>query len=343
MKIAVNMKIGRPEWHPHLRKTRRMVYVAWILRDLGHQVLFHKPHGFNWSRWRTHEMYPFTRLLDDVPKVVEPLESVKVDAYFCSSHTAVAEPGTLPDGVPVVAWKETLDYTRDAQMAPRVAVSVNYVWRRQDWTESETADHRRRPPDSPGYLAAVRDKVLSVPWIPHERTLDQIDRDGLTKAYLRDDLATLRRRYAAPKPTRGLGFAGAKLPLRSRVVSKVDLDDVTYRWGGKTGQGSQTPGEYLRWLSECRAVLQLPGDTWKCSRFAETVIVGRPVVQLAGKVDLTPPLMPGNCILIESWSDQDAVDSGLSMERQVVAGADAAYREGWSLRGQVQQALRRLR
>jgi hypothetical protein len=45
MKIVVYPRAGRSEPWPHQRKTRRLVYMAWLARDLGYDVAFHVPSG----------------------------------------------------------------------------------------------------------------------------------------------------------------------------------------------------------------------------------------------------------------------------------------------------------
>jgi hypothetical protein len=176
-------------------------------------------------------------------------------------------------------------------------------------------------------------------------------KDGMAASFLRDDLEAIRERYGSGgQKKRMLGFAGNK-NIAQRVDKLRLMDEssppgtvVHHLTSDTRSDEAIPPGEYLRWLSECFALLHLPGDTWKCSRHMEAVMMGVPVVLMPDPFDITPPLHPGNSICVKGWDDwwtvNDVFEFGDTLK--IIGQADADYRLGWSLRGQLQQILRRL-
>jgi len=245
--------------------------------------------------------------------------------------------GQIPKGCKVVAFKESLNITKDVQLAERVDLIVCYVWQPKDWTFRNVKVRK-------GHLDTVRPKIMQVPWLCHDRVLDVLHKDGLTSAYLNDNVEAIRSKYAAAEHKRTIGFIGARLPHRSRIMAKVEgaFGFEIKRWAGGHDP-SLTPGQYLRWLTECELSLNLEGDTYSCSRLAECAMMGAAVVQCRPeRFAYTPPITAANAVLCDAWTNKEQILSGWPDAEQRAEGATQAYREGWSLRGQFQQMLRRL-
>jgi len=337
MKIAINPCIGRPEEPVVRRKSRRLLYLAAIARSMGHDVSLHEE-GRPLGRFRGRAGFDFLRLREEFPAN----SPSKADLYFCSSGTAT---GGVPTNCPTVAWKEGIGFTRDRELAEKVALIVAYIWRLEDFTREVGYGHKPRPRNPPGHVEHVGPKVLSVPWLAHDTVLAQLDGDGMTDAYLADDLESIRDRYGSPSKLRQVGFYGYRWPQRSQIAALFKGDDrFDFQWSSGESKSlvKLPPDRYLGWVSGCRAMIQLPGDTWKCSRHCESVMMGVPVVQLAGKIHLMPPLSAENTVLVDDWQDKDGIFTSLERAREIAAKADGAYREGWSLRGQFSQVLKRL-
>lgn len=338
MLVVVNPTVRRGEPGGNRRKTRRLIYLAWIARDLGHEVKLHLPFG---QRVRgmgnSQGRYEFTRIVDDVPQIDAVLDLPADAVYLCSSGEALVNENLLPRRAKVVIFKEYLSTTHEIHLTEMCDLLVAYVRLVTDFSVTE-----KRPADPPGFDEATRAKTLSVPWRPHEKATQVIDEDGLTVPFLRDDLEPIRTKYGTAEKVRDVGFLGENVRPRSRITAAYSNDDrFVVRWAG--GHHPTVPTrDYLRWLSECRIVLGLPGDTWKCSRFCESIMMGIPIVQQAGTIELVPPMTVENTVLVDDWADKNAIIVRLADAERIAGNADAAYREGWSLRGQFNQILKRL-
>jgi len=315
------------------RKMRRLVYLAWIARDLGHEVAVHYDRDeIDALRQRTayngRTDFSYLDLLGSFRKCVA---SEDADLLICSEETALGQ--QRPD-CKVAAWRSVLGGGhRAVEHHDKFDLLCGYAFSQQDWTRKTTIEGKLRH-DTP-VRNRLGDKWFSVPWLPFECTLHQLHKDGLWKAYLRDDLDAIRERYGSAKKRRVFGFAGYPWPWRTRIAGIFDGDErFVFRWAD-CAEKAMPPAEYLRWLSECEVSMCLPGDTWKCSRFAESVMMGVPVVHPRGVVDLTPPLSSLNAILVGEW--EELADMRVADLDLIVANADKAYREGWGLRGQFSQ------
>lgn len=336
MRVVVNLYVARPG-RATIRKTRRLVYMAMIAKQEGHEVVIHETCSI--------QPYHFLRHVADYPK--ECATKTKADLYLCDHALKFAS----RQDCPVVAYKSALNLKPDAFIAKWASLIVSYTYRQEDWFAHEQPTEPR-PWDK---------KILSVPWLPHEVMLDYFDRLNLTWPYLADDLQTIRERHAAPNyKERLIGFRGQKQRHRSEIAEQCGAGYI-FEWAAShlrvdeikpdinaterlEFQGPQLScGEYLRWIASCRCILNLPGDTWKCSRHSETVLMGIPLICQRGKVLLAEPLTEQNCIMVDDFADRDAILEALETRSPaIVDAADASYRRGWSLRGQFQTILAKL-
>jgi hypothetical protein len=338
MLVVVNPTVRRGEPGGNRRKTRRLVYLAWIARDMGHEVKIHLPSSPRVRSLRNSEgRYEFVDIVDDLP-VVDNARDLPADAvYLCSSGQALVSENELPKRAKVVIFKEYLGTTHERRLVDVCDLLVAYVRLVTDFSVTV-----KRPADPSGFDKATRAKAFSVPWRPHEKVTQVIHDDGIVVPFLRDELGAIRAKYGAADKARDVGFIGENVPPRSRITAHYANDDrFIVQWAG--GHHPSIPAQqYLWWISECRIVLGLPGDTWKCSRFCEAVMMGVPVVQQAGTIELTPPMTRENTVLLDEWADKGEIISRLDDTEAIVAAADKAYREGWSLRGQLGQIFKRL-
>ena len=159
--------------------------------------------------------------------------------------------------------------------------------------------------------------------------------------YLRDDVETIRGQFKSAK-VRKIAFLGMPWPARSVIEKTLEGPEWEFWY---RGSGTNLPqivgGEYLGWLSGCEAIMDLPGDTWNSYRFGEAAMMGVPLVEDRGKINVTPALSDDNCILVDGWGDREKMLAALERIDEIKAGADAAYREGWSMRGQLIQACKK--
>ena len=236
------------------------------------------------------------------------------------------------------AWmKPMLGWGQDCDVARFVNIIIARVQDRSDWHDPSYA------PDLPvNYLKKVVPKLLVLPWPPHRIVLECIERDGLIDKYLSDDLSAIRDRYGSQKKRRQFGFIGCKMRARS-IAEKLTGDAAEFHWTSSTKFSQKLePARYLQWLSECEAVLNIPGERWNCYRFSEAVMMGVPVVQVRGKVRAIPAVDETNTILVDDWSDIATMRRALGRRADIVAAADRAYRAGWGLPGQAKLLLERM-
>jgi len=308
------------------RKGRRLLYLALIARQMGYDVALDK------ARQRHFPRHP---QLQAIIRELPPARGIKRDDVYLASDRVLQT--YEPTARRVVAFKEAFDCSRDAALCKRVAVLVAYVWSRECFTVQ--ANRRQRPRTK--VARVVRDKVMSVPWRPFETTTETIHDDGMLDAFLRDDLAAIRAAYGVASKSREIGFIGCAEHLHN-VRKSLCHESYSVLWAGG-GRPKLSSADYLAWLSGCKAVLNLPGDTWKCSRFLESVMMGVPVVQKRGTCDDWDwPPTDETTILVDDWRDVDAIRARLKDSARIVASADMAYRKAWSLRGQLKRILARL-
>lgn len=330
MRIWISVNVWRASETARKRELRRMVYVAWLLRDLGHEVVLDTRLGREWS------LHDFGSIIGDMPGSDEcPSDT---DLYICSAGQVANLRHTLPP-VPVVAWKETIDFLDDRHLAGLHGV-VGAVCFHEEWSVAPPALYRGEPD-------RLRPIAMQVPFPPHERVLAQFWEDGLTEAYLRDNLQEIRDRYRPADERYKIGFYGFATGARTVIVEHLlwmlPVGTFDVRWTD-IGRGDVLPpAEYLTWTAGKQAILNLPGECYKCYRFAEAVMMGTPVIQSTMyPFDITPPLSADNCIQVGDWADDlEAMLGGAAFGEDIALAADRCYREGWSLRGQVMQLIRR--
>jgi len=236
------------------------------------------------------------------------------------------------------AWlKPMVGWTHDQVVARFVSVIVARIQDQGDWY-----DRSRAPEPSADYLKHAVPKLLVLPWPPHSSVLACIENDGLLGDYLSDNLDAIRNRYGGQNKCRQLGFIGCKMRARSAAEHLLG-DAAECHWSsGPKSATKLEPASYLRWLSECEAVLNIPGERWNCYRFSEAVMMGVPVVLIRGKTRAAPPVDDANAILVDDWSDVAAMRRALRRRVDIVAAADRAYRAGWGLPGQAKLLLERM-
>ena len=335
------MRIIVDPWVPggvnrQARKIRRLVYLAWIARDLGHDVavagdltplrrLRREP------AYNGRSGFSYLDLLDEFPAAKEP----DGDLLFCSEDQVL---GSRRWPCKVVAFRAQLGGgQRLIAHARNFDLLVGYALTQADFTTQRTATGQDRA-DTP-IANPLGGKWLSVPWLPFECVLHRMHEDGMWRAYLTDDLEAIRARYAPRGRIAKLGACAYPWPWRTAIARRLGGDRrFEFQW--PTCDSERMPAdEYLRWLAGLYASLVLPGDTWKTSRHMESVMMGVPAVHLRGVVDYSPPLTRENTALVSDWTVDEMFDA---LDFCEVREADAAYRRGWSLRGQFAEILRRL-
>jgi len=323
------------------RSMRTLTYLAWIARDMGHDVVVRAdPAGIKALRSQQTrdgtDGFAYLNLLLTMPFTSDA--DTHCDVLICTEEKALRQPRP---SCKVAAWR-TMKGGGDKAIKGRGKFDLlcSHVLSQPDWTQQTTTKGKKRgdvPLKNP-----LGGKWFQVPLLPFERTLYRIHKDDMWKAYLQDDLEAMRAKYGSPKKKRHAGFVGHPWSWRTAIGRTLDDSRFVFRWVVSDKRETHLrPNDYLRWLSECRLSLNLPGDTWACSRFAESAIMGVPIVHPRDTVYLTPPLTDDNAVLVSDWAEMLTWDKLDDLPR-ITANADKAYREGWSLRGQFQQMLRRL-
>lgn len=276
-----------------------------------------------------------SRYLPKTPSAVNEAEGA--DLYVCSSGFASCLTDKLPGNIPILGFQTEFSPSKYDRFAKQCALFVVLVSRPED-------DQDGKYPAWPGSLDKLRQKCLTVPWMPYPTVMDQLHADRMIEPFLDDDLEAIRVRYSAKKErTFGfLGYGHDNFSGRKAIARDLMARDsrFEFKWG-RTLSDTNVPGdEYLRWMAGCRATLNLSGVRWSCPRFIESVMIGTPLVVVKkgalGRFD--PPITGENAILANDWADTKAMFAGLDRLGEIRAKADQAYVTGWSLRSQFLKA-----
>lgn len=155
--------------------------------------------------------------------------------------------------------------------------------------------------------------------------------------YLTDDLAAIRAAYCPAIPPVGAkpGFVGANEYGRSERAGMLGpAADAQF--------SRMSAREYVRFMATHAATLDFPGQIPATYRFTESVVFGRPVVRCKTDPEyvLDPPLDHTNHIALRSWGDREGLAIGLEASIDIVAAADACYLSGWSIKSQIERAVK---
>lgn len=196
-------------------------------------------------------------------------------------------------------------------------------------------------------IAALGDRWLPAHFPVSPQVARLLTQDGLLRAYLADDLYTIRARYIERKRY-DVGFCGdmdasrgtlpKSIPLRRQVAAGFRRP----RWDFRAGR--LNPEQYLRYLMRCRLTVPLPGDRVKSYRHTEAAMMGSPLCLVPEDTPAWPPHSPSNTVCMRHWTDDKTI-AGVLRSRTgyhaLARASDDAYRNGWSQRGLVVEMLRR--
>ena len=174
-------------------------------------------------------------------------------------------------------------------------------------------------------------KLLPVPWIAHERTLDALVEANLFAAYLNDDLETIRAAFVPETRKKKVAFCGVRMYGRDKLAQKVPAEYSAIILYDE--HPVMEPVEYLRWIACFAAGYDFPGNTPKTNRFSDLVMLGVVVARTPCELRVTPDLNDSNSIVLSDWDDAEAIRRGLENVDALREGADHAYRYGWSPSG----------
>jgi hypothetical protein len=133
-------------------------------------------------------------------------------------------------------------------------------------------------------------------------------------------------------------------PERNKVIGwwREQHPDLFEAYVTGTAERNLRGQQYLRWLSECEYVLNLPGDTWTCSRFTESCMMGVPTFTNPSYFkhwERQPTAL--ECFPTQDWKDDCLLHLDVDTNT-IVTNATEAYRQSWSLRGLFKSICRRL-
>lgn len=195
---------------------------------------------------------------------------------------------------------------------------------------------------------AMSANVIQTVWPPFIGIIDLLRKESLIDSYLSNDLESIRSVFVPPPISQVRGWYGGERSAYGRESKTVQLGNkVEVRWS--TAARSVPSVQWLSWSLACRAGLDLPGVTWRTSRFTTFVLFGIPVVCCPSDTfrvsepfaNTEPSILRSNVIWLDNWGDTDSLDSGLENTESIVAEADKAYREGWSPQGQMKLLIKR--
>ena len=133
-----------------VREARRLLYWAWIARDMGHDVTVHLS-GTGRSQAKLLS-YPFHQFaLDGMPKITGTAMGETCDLYVCSNLRFAASQHLAPRYHRLILMRESFPKPADVKWCHHAHVVIGPVWRREDFTDYET---RCPQLDAPEYLRA---------------------------------------------------------------------------------------------------------------------------------------------------------------------------------------------
>jgi hypothetical protein len=187
-------------------------------------------------------------------------------------------------------------------------------------------------------------KLIAVPHGVHDRVGKQLYRDGMLKAYLHDDLDTVRQWYETDD-REGICWIG------NSAYGRCNYWHLFHESLMQTGKAvrcdvewtqSVPPGEYLRRLARAEYGLCLPGHIPPSYRFSECVLMGCvPIVNL-WDCPYSEPITKDNAVIVDDWVAASALVGAGERLHELRAGMDESYCRGWSPLGQARQVLARL-
>ena len=357
--LAFNLAVWRPELEARIRKVRRLAYLAAIAQQVGYEVVIHAPPGSpEYFEPLIHDSFGFVRRIISPMNVYYrsgPIQyEMRIAGYFCSSGTLAQGRKVFPhnDGkelkktCPVIGLKEYTGCKLDPVAAQFCDVLVAYTSKKTDFTDVSA---RQWPDRLQSDDKIVTSKIYSVPWIPFDSLLATFEVDGMDAYYRADDLSAIRARYRTNRSTKigslPVGFIGFPSDTRRRIAGRIKSrpggEWFNFLWSDGRNSPKMDQREYLAWLTECQAVLDLPGETWKCSRFSEAAMMGVPIITRDGMVRIWPPISQQNTICVRSLTQPRPILERLNRAKEIAAQADRDYLAGWSLRAQFFRMLKK--
>lgn len=193
-------------------------------------------------------------------------------------------------------------------------------------------------------------RYLGVHFPPFGRTLDLFERNGDLDFYLADDLDFIRAKYGGAGKLFDIGYRGNTVneqtpghPSRSMVFAHyINQPHFEFQYARDASWYDRT-AEYLQFMSECMLTMAIVGDRVKTHRHVEAPMMGSPVCVVKQQLDVDPIHNGNNSVLLDDWFDERSAVLGLNRDYSALLVAnDAAYRQGWSLRGQMRTLMERI-
>ncbi len=184
-------------------------------------------------------------------------------------------------------------------------------------------------------MAECGHKVVPTAHPIDTRMADLFARMGLRDAYLNADVSKIRKAFCV-KETRLAGFMGSPSPTTTRKN-----ESTLPRWVDISWCRSTPSIDYIKWMLERRAVVDLRGYGDKSIRMTEGVLFGRTILSLPLYSQYSPALVDRhNCIIVNDWSELDGRYDG-NLWKAVAEQATVDYVDHWSVRGQIRTILNR--
>lgn len=297
------------------REAFRMAMCCWCLRQLGHDA--------------TLCSYPMDLMARDPRKtLIESMyapEQLDAHAYvFPMEQCGSRQLGKYPV---TVGWKTNKKSTHESK-----ALSICDIAVMHEYLESSY--------NNP--------KCFPVPWGCHEDVLLALSRCGLLEDYLMNHLWTIRNRFCRCAESEGeitdrVFFCGAALNGRADFVRRLRAAGLPLDVEFTPESGQKVSGEeYLTKMGKYKFCLHLPGDSPKCNRFSEIVMLGKLVVHNPIVMQETPAVTDKNAILLTSYDDISPWRRGAELDLEIYTEAHRDYLHGWSPMGQAMRLADRM-
>ncbi len=179
--------------------------------------------------------------------------------------------------------------------------------------------------------------VLHVPFLVHDRVIDDLIDRRLFGAYLDDDLDTIRAELPQHKE-KWVGFCGAAWGNRREFFHDAP-DWVHIRF---YNTHLMSGWEHACWLANHRGAVCLRGDTPKTNLPPLCALLGIPIVAVEPERN-TPSLDLRSMIRFANWDGVRSILAQDTLAAKIAENATEIYKRGWSPLGIARQIVERLK
>lgn len=180
------------------------------------------------------------------------------------------------------------------------------------------------------------DKVVPATHPIDPRMYRALVRRRLYYSYLMDDIDKIRKAFAT-KEDKAAGFMGSKHPSNRMMAYTHAPPWCEFNWAR-----NKSSFEYITWMCQRRACLDIRGFGDKSLRFTEAVLFGRTMICQRLPSVYSPALVHGhNALLVDDWDQLSGITYDRDKWLEIAKQSTTDYLDGWSLKAQLHTILRR--